>query len=285
LIKYITRIAIVFFLFTASAGFAAESTDLKPAENQHELYHPSAAEPTDKEPAEELEYELSEEDEFYDPFADNETTSTSASQPETISDPFRGFNRRMFVFNDKLYFWVLKPTAQGYKFIVRPEGVRKSIKRFFLNIAMPKRFLNCLFQLKFKGAGVEITRFVLNTTIGIAGFFDPGKGIFNLTRYDEDTGQTFGFYGMGPGFYFPLPFFGPSSGRDAFGLIFDLALDPITYIPGATLFTSMGATLFTSINNTSLKIGEYEDLKKAAIDPYISLRNAYFQNRESAIKQ
>jgi phospholipid-binding lipoprotein MlaA len=276
LIKYIICTAfIIYCLCTASAGFAGENTDLKPVESQHELYHSSAAEHTNQEPAAELGYEPFEDDEFYDPFADNKTTS--ASQPETISDPFQGYNRFVFVFNDKLYFWMIKPAAQGYKFIVRPEVIRKSVKRFFLNIAMPKRFMNCLFQAKFKGAGVELSRFVFNTTMGIAGFFDPGKGIFNLTRYDEDTGQTFGFYGMGPGFYFPMPFFGSSSRRDALGMIFDIALDPATYVPGVSQFKT--------INNTSLTFGEYEDLKEAAIDPYIALRNAYFQNRQSAIKQ
>ena len=108
-------------------------------------------------------------------------------------------------------------------------------------------------------------------------FFDPSKRYLNLQMYDEDMGQTFGYYGMGAGFYFVWPFFGPSSGRDTLGMPFDLALDPASYFPGVSQFRL--------INNTSLRIGEYEDLKDASLDHYSALRNAYFQYRENAVKR
>ncbi len=240
-----------------------------------EKYSDNRTDKTGAVPVEEQDFDFTEDDVFFDPFADNATDA--AAQLETIPDPIQKYNRAMFVFNDKLYFWALKPVAIGYKFIVWPEAVRKSIKRFCHNVAMPKRFVNCLLQAKFKGAGVELTRFVTNTTIGIAGFFDPAKRFFHLRPYEEDTGQTLGVYGMGPGFYFVWPFFNASSGRDTLGMPFDILLDPLTYLPGLSQFRL--------INNTSLTLGEYEDLKAAALDPYIAIRNAYFQYRESAIKK
>ena len=97
-----------------------------------------------------------------------------AGEREQVPDPLEKFNRAMFTFNDKLYFYVLKPTAQGYKYIV-PEPGRVSVRKFFTNVAMPVRFANCLFQGKPKQAGIELSRFVINTTAGVAGFFDPAK--------------------------------------------------------------------------------------------------------------
>ncbi len=214
-----------------------------------------------------------------DPFEAQESSSTGV----TIRDPLEKYNRFMFAFNDKLYFYVLKPVAQGYTYVM-PEDARRSIKRFFINLEAPIRLVNCLLQGKVKGAGIEFTRFVINSTGGFLGFFDPAYSCWDLKRYDEDTGQTLGVYRLGHGLYIIWPFFGPSSIRDTVGLVGDMFLDPLTYVD-MHWWESAGIEAYQAVNTTSLKIGEYEDFKASAIDPYVSLRNGYIQYRANQVKE
>jgi len=216
---------------------------------------------------------------FEDPFESQEASSTGG----TIRDPLEKYNRFMFAFNDKLYFYVLKPVSQGYTYVM-PEEARKSIKRFFTNLATPIRLVNCLLQGKVKSAGVEFTRLVINSTGGFLGFFDPAHTCWDLNRYDEDTGQTLGVYRLGHGLYIIWPFFGPSSIRETIGLAGDMFLDPLTYVD-MHWWARGGIEAFQTVNATSLRIGEYEDLKAGAIDPYISLRNGYLQYRDGQVKK
>jgi phospholipid-binding lipoprotein MlaA len=203
---------------------------------------------------------------------------------EEIPDPVEPMNRAFFKFNDKLYFWVLKPVASGYKAIV-PEDARIGVRNFFSNLSTPVRLVNCLLQAKFKGAGNEVFRFLLNSTFGLAGFLDLAKRDFNVEKEDRDFGQTLGVWGMGPSFYLNWPILGPSSPRDTIGFIGDLAFDPRTYVFNAPWnYVAAGAKPMEAINNTSFMIGEYEDFKKAALDPYVAMRNAYFQHREQKIR-
>jgi phospholipid-binding lipoprotein MlaA len=205
---------------------------------------------------------------------------------EQISDPLEKFNRAMFIFNDKLYFYVLKPTANGYKLVV-PEPGRISVKRFFTNVAMPARFANCLFQGKSKKAGIELSRFVINTTAGIAGLFDPAKSYCNMKPYDADTDQTLGYYSIDPGFFIVWPFLGPSSLRGTVGLAGDYLLDPATYlINNEWLWVYAGVRAFQVVNETSLSLGDtYEDMKKMSLDPYVAVRNAYFDFRQNRVNK
>ncbi|MCX8043377.1 MAG: VacJ family lipoprotein [Desulfobacterota bacterium] len=209
--------------------------------------------------------------------------STASELQVSIADPLEQFNRWMFTFNDKLYFYVIKPAAQGYRFVV-PEGIRRGIRRMFINLATPIRMINCLLQGKPVDAGVELMRGVINSTGGFLGFFDPAATCWNLTIRDEDTGQTFGVYRLGHGIYIVWPFFGPSSIRDTIGMAGDFLLDPLTFAH-MPLWARGALRSFQSINTTSLKIGEYEDFKAGALDPYISMRNAYIQYRESQVKK
>jgi len=208
----------------------------------------------------------------------------NADKPEEIiSDPLEPMNRAFFHFNDKLYFWFLKPVASGYKVVV-PQPVRVSVRNFFYNAAFPVRFVNCLFQAKIEDAGVELSRFLVNTFVGVAGFFDMATKKFNIKRQEEDLGQTLGTYGMGPGIYINWPILGPSSLRDTVGLVGDAFLDPLNYIVPRTKYR-MSVNTYEGINKTSLTIGDYEDLKRAALDPYVATRDAYFQYRQSRIKE
>lgn len=198
-----------------------------------------------------------------------------------IADPLEPWNRAMFTVNDKLYFWVLKPVAKGYSAIV-PEWGRVRVKNIFQNITMPVRFVNNLLQLKIKDAGTELLRFVFNTTAGVGGMFDVAKNI-DLEAQDEDFGQTLGVFGIGNGFYVVWPLLGPSSLRDTVGLAGDFFLDPVNYITPAESRIAVRSVDIT--NQTSLRIGDYEDMKESALDPYVSFRSAYFEHRNSKIKE
>ncbi|MDP1991307.1 MAG: VacJ family lipoprotein [Syntrophales bacterium] len=199
-----------------------------------------------------------------------------------IADPLEPFNRAMYHFNDKLYFWVLKPVAQGYRKVV-PEEARVGVSNFFANITFPIRFVNCLLQANFRGAASELGRFVINTIWGIGGLLDaasiPGIG---LSKQDEDFGQTLGVYGLGQGLYINWPIFGPSSPRDTVGLAGDFFLHPFYFL--APWDVSLGIRAYERVNDTSLSIGDYESLKEAAIDPYVAIRDAYVQYRHKKVK-
>lgn len=200
----------------------------------------------------------------------------------TVADPLEPVNRAIFVFNDKAYFWVLKPVAQGYRAVV-PQGARVSVRNFFSNLGTPIRLANNILQGKPKAAGTELLRFVINSTIGIAGLFDPARTGFHIEKRNEDLGQTLGRYGLGPGFYIVLPLLGPSTARDTVGLAGDLFADPLTYISDPSAETGIRA--FRSENEVSLSIGDYEDLKESSLDPYVAVRDAYVQNRARKVRE
>jgi len=199
-----------------------------------------------------------------------------------VADPLESVNRAIFVFNDKAYFWVMKPIAQGYRAVV-PQGVRVSVRNFFSNLGTPIRLANNLLQAKFEGAGTELLRFVINSTIGMAGLFDPAKTGFHVEKRNEDLGQTFGRYGLGQGFYIVLPILGPSTARDTVGLVGDYFIDPLTYIGDP--WAETGVRAFKSENEVSLSIGDYEDLKESSLDPYVAIRDAYVQNRAKKVRE
>lgn len=208
-------------------------------------------------------------DEFYD-----------QGSMQKVYDPLIGYNRFMTKFNDKLYFWFFKPVAQAYS-KVAPEAFRIAVSRFFKNLAYPVRGVNNLLQLKFRRAGIETARFVVNSTIGIAGFADPAQSWLHLYPCPEDFGQTLGRWGMGSGVPIVLPVIGPSNVRDTIGLVPDYFLDPLTYYQDRK--TALAIKTYGRFNKVSLHIGEYEKMKQGAVDWYIFMRNAYEQNREEAI--
>ena len=211
---------------------------------------------------------------------------------ETIADPLKPFNQLMFNFNDKLYFYLLKPVAQVYEAVL-PEPVRVSVRNFISNITTPVRLLNCILQGKVEKAGIEYARFMVNTIAGGLGFFDVAKKYHNLEKHDEDFGQTLGFYGMKEGFYIVWPFFGPSNVRDTLGSVGNFFSDPFVYVNpttdiGITKINSninSGINTTQMVNETSLTLGTYEEFKESSIDPYVSMRSAYFEMRRKKIKE
>ncbi|MCP4255224.1 MAG: VacJ family lipoprotein [Candidatus Scalindua sp.] len=201
-----------------------------------------------------------------------------------VKDSVPRYNRAVFTFNDKLYYYFFRPLSKGWGVV--PEFARSGVRNFFTNVRMPGRFFNCLFQGKFNGAGTELKRFVINSTIGGAGFSDPAKKHFNLELQDEDFGQTLGYYDMDAGTHLQLPFFGPSNVRDTFGLVVDMALDPVTLLMFVNPYASPATRAFIAINEISIDKGDtYEGLVEQAIDPYIAVQDAYTQNRAKKLKE
>jgi phospholipid-binding lipoprotein MlaA len=212
-------------------------------------------------------------DEFEEEFKD---------QSIHVADPFAPVNKAVFVFNDRLYFWVLKPVARGYNFVI-PKIVRRGVRNFFSNLLTPIRFTNCILQGKGNPAAFEVARFVTNTTLGIIGFWDPALDLYDLKISEEDFGQTLGAYGLGHGFYLVWPVFGPSTLRESVGFLGDLTVNPINYIEPTGASIAVG--LYRRFNDISFRIGEYEAIKQATIDPYSAMRDGYIQFRNALVDQ
>ena len=197
-------------------------------------------------------------------------------------DPWEPYNEKMFAFNhDVVDRFVLKPVATAWDTIL-PDAVQRSLGNVFENLGMPRRVVNSLLQLKFKGAGYEITRFLLNSTIGIGGIFDIAKEA-EVPRSDEDTGQTLGVYGVGPGPYLILPFLPPLTVRDGIGFAADVAMNPLGYfIPFAAV---AGTAAGKTVNERSQNLEFFESVEENVIDLYSGVRNAYLQRRQRAIQE
>ncbi|MBQ9536336.1 MAG: VacJ family lipoprotein [Desulfovibrionaceae bacterium] len=201
-----------------------------------------------------------------------------------IADPLEGWNRFWFNFNDRFFRYVAKPLYRGWVTIT-PAPVRGGLKNFFHNLLFPVRFVNCLLQFRLKAAGVEFSRFMMNTMCS-AGFANPAakkKTIVPMDPIGEDFGQTLGVWGVGHGAYVVWPFLGPSSLRDTLGRIGDMFADPLFYVDPWYAAFSAGAVL--RINNLDTVLPLYEDLTGAALDPYISMREAYINFRNNHVGQ
>lgn len=223
---------------------------------------------------------------------DEEFNSEFSTKKEEIFDPLSGYNRVMTSFNDKVFINVLNPVAEGYAYIT-PETMRIGINNFFENILFPVRFSNNLLQLKFKNSSEELGRFLINTLWGLGGFMDPATKELNMQAHKEDFGQTLGFYGVGEGFPIVLPFLGPSNLRDMVGIVGDSYISPLSttgdsdlrYKIPNNLVQELGIQTFNVVNSTSLRLGQYESLRKDALDLYPFLRDIYSQARKKQIEE
>lgn len=197
-------------------------------------------------------------------------------------DPWEPYNEAMFSFNyNVLDRYFLKPAATAWDWVL-PDPFQRSLSNAFDNLAMPRRVINNLLQLKLKRAGYEVTRFILNTTIGVAGLFDIAKE-GGIEKSDEDTGQTMGFYGIGPGPYLILPALSPLTVRDGVGLAVDMALDPLSYV--LPFAASVGRTVGNTINQRSLYLELFQNVEENTLDLYSAVRNGYLQRRQRAIEE
>ena len=197
-------------------------------------------------------------------------------------DPWEPYNEAMFSFNHDVFDrYLLKPVATAWDKIL-PDLVHQGLSNAFDNLGMPRRVVNNLLQLKFKRAGFELTRFLLNTTIGVAGLFDIGKEA-GIEKYDEDTGQTLGVYGVGPGPYLILPLLTPLTVRDGVGYVFDMALDPLNYV--LPFAATAGKAAGNTVNDRSLNLELFQSVEENTLDLYSAVRNAYLQRRQRAIQE
>ena len=222
-------------------------------------------------------------DEFEEEFAQKETNDTY--------DPLSGYNRMMTSFNDNVIIYGLTPVSKIYAAVL-PQPLRLGISNFVHNIQFPIRLTNNLLQGKFQNSSEELGRFLINSTIGLGGLMDPAKHHMDLHPHEEDFGQTLGHYGIGSGFHIVLPFIGPSNVRDIVGLTADGYLSPLVYVKELekyripeNLEQTVGIYTIHLINKTSLHLGEYEDLRKDAVDLYPFLRDIYEQKRDSEISE
>ncbi|PIE25543.1 MAG: hypothetical protein CSA60_00210 [Neptuniibacter caesariensis] len=204
------------------------------------------------------------------------TLAQPVSATEVNVDPWEGFNRVMFNFNDGLDTYALKPLAKGYQ-AVMPDPAEKGVSNFFANLADVGTLLNNLLQGKFEHAGLDFARISFNTTIGLGGLIDVATPM-GIEKHDEDFGQTFGYWGVASGPYLVLPFFGPTTVRDGIGMVPDAMVDPILDVDDAG---ARNALYITRVVSGRANLLAKEELISG--DKYTFLRDAYLQKRRYEI--
>lgn len=219
------------------------------------------------------------------------TLLAQARQPEPLDstteveqyDPWEPFNEKMFEFNYRLDRYVLKPVANVYRHIM-PEPFQILIANGFSNIRWVPRFVNNILQGKFEGAGREMGRFLINSTAGIGGLFDPAKDYWGIQPSKEDFGQTLGVWGSGPGPYLVLPLLPPMTVRDGIGMGVDGFMDPLSYfIP--FIWDRLGMRIGDTINDRALNYELFQGVEETTLDLYSSVRHFYLQRREQQIRE
>ncbi|HJT22870.1 MAG TPA: VacJ family lipoprotein [Nitrospira sp.] len=234
-------------------------------------------------------------EEPFDPFAKAEEGAGEEY------DPWESMNIKVFEFNRQVDRYLLKPVAQGYDFVV-PDLVQVGISNMFYNLRFAPRLFNNIFQGKAKGAGIEVGRFLINSTVGLAGFFDVAKKI-NLVTPEEDLGQTLGRYGVKPGPYLVVPFMPPFTVRDLVGYVGDIFLNPINWlvvpiievngVPSVIAhknrttisIVQIGARIGEVVNDRSRNLEKFQGVEEATLDLYSAVRNGYLQTRARMIRE
>ncbi len=198
-------------------------------------------------------------------------------------DPWEGFNEKMFSFNRTLDKYLLKPVARAYRFVM-PEPWQVLISNGFDNINFVPRMVNSLLQAKWGGAARELSRFLINSTAGIGGLFDPAKDYWGIQKSKEDFGQTLGVWGAGAGPYLVLPFMEPLTVRDGIGKAIDGFMDPLSYfLP--FIWDRLGMKIGDTINDRALNYDLFQGFEESVIDMYSAVRHGYLQRRQQLIKE
>ncbi|HET9062137.1 MAG TPA: VacJ family lipoprotein [Candidatus Binatia bacterium] len=205
--------------------------------------------------------------------------ASAASAAPADFDPLEKVNRPIFWFNDKLDVFLLEPIAKGWDFVV-PDRAQGAISDVFDNARFPVDFSNELLQGKPASAGKALGRFLLNSTLGMAGLFDVAKAA-GLPGRQEDFGQTLGVWGIRNGPYLVLPVLGPSTFRDACGRAVDSPMRVWPFFVGT--IPSIGITSTEVVNWRARNLESIRDLRKDAFDYYSLVRNAYLSNREAEV--
>ncbi|MFI5366878.1 MAG: VacJ family lipoprotein [Candidatus Binatia bacterium] len=205
--------------------------------------------------------------------------AAQAAAPANNHDPLERVNRGMFWLNDQIDGYILEPAATGWD-KVASDRVKTSTSNFFQNLRFLIVAANNLLQGKLVQSASDVGRFAVNTTVGMLGLFDPASQ-WGLEQHNEDFGQTLGYWGVPPGPYLVLPFFGPSNPRDAVGLTVDSFSAPYAYF--IAIEETVGGRTVDVINNRALVLREVRQLRQASFDYYVAVRNAYNQRRTALI--
>src|SRR5438046_5888405 len=198
-------------------------------------------------------------------------------------DPWPRVDEKMFFFNhDILDGYVLKPVATGCGKVL-PDVGKRGLDHAFDNLGMPKRLVNNLLQGRVRGAGRELARFGVNTTVGVVGLLDVARAQLHIEKSDADTGQTLGVYGLGPGPYLVLPALKPLTVRDGIGYGVDGLLDPLGYV--TPFLATTGISIVKQVNERSLNLQIFQDVEDSVLDLYSAVRNGYLQRRRRLIEE
>jgi phospholipid-binding lipoprotein MlaA len=219
-------------------------------------------------------------DDLYDESAWDDDPDEDAPDAGVTLDPWEGFNRNIFWFNERLDNYVLEPVATGWDFLL-PNFVQTGIRNMYDNIEFPVTFVNDLLQGRPVDAGVTLGRFLLNSTVGAAGFFDAAIEA-GLEKHESDFGQTLGVWGVPPGPYLVLPLYGASSPRDTVGL----AVDSVTRVYGffVPIWASVTITGVDVVNRRSLLLETIREERKSAFDFYVFVRNLHIKSRANKVR-
>lgn len=194
-------------------------------------------------------------------------------------DPWEGFNRGIYAFNDAVDTVVLRPVAKAYRSVV-PEYGRERVTNVMTNLRQPVVMLNSVLQGDPENAFSSFWSFVLNSTLGIGGIFDFADVNTDLKVHDEDFGQTLGAWGVPSGPYLVLPILGPSTVRDTVGLAGDWVSDPFNYLDDEIVITR---TVLRAIDARANVLDLTDDIEKNSFDPYATYRSGYLQRREAQV--
>ena len=208
----------------------------------------------------------------------------TAGEPEDLEDydPWEKFNAKAFEFNRRMDKYALKPVAMGWKTAVpQPAGIM--IANAFDNITVVPRVINNLLQGKWNGAGREVTRFLINSTAGVGGLYDPAKDVLHITKSPADFGQTLGKWGIGPGPYLVLPFTEPLTVRDGIGKVIDRTIDPLTYV--VPVIPALSLVVGNRVNERALNDELFAAFDDDVIDAYSAVRNGYLRLREHRVNE
>jgi phospholipid-binding lipoprotein MlaA len=207
-------------------------------------------------------------------------TLPDESEDEADYDPWHSFNENMFSFNhDVLDGYLVKPAAEGWAKIC-PDTARRSFARLINNLDMPRRLVNNLLEGRPLGAGRELARFAVNSTVGVAGLIDVAS-LMHIEPSEADFGETLAMYGVGTGPYLVLPTMPPLTVRDAIGRGVDGALDPVSYF--LPFIANEAKSIVTAVNERSLNLKLFADVEDSVLDLYSAARNGYLQRRARAI--
>lgn len=201
------------------------------------------------------------------------------------NDPLEPTNRVFYAINDRLDRAILKPASQAYVFVL-PEGVRTGIHNILGNLGTPVQLSNDMLEGKPRRAGDTTMRFLINTTVGVLGFFDVAKG-WGYPDHDADFGMTLANWGVGEGPYLYFPVLGPTDPRDFAGFGVDVAANPFTWIGQGAAVEGLnwGRWAVGALDARSRLAGDIDNVKQTALDPYATFRSLYRQHRQSQIEE